>query len=266
MTALNFYGNGLPNLVDSVLPGKFIVIEGTDGVGRSTQIALLREWLESRGYAVGSTGLSRSLLAGDAIKKAKDGHTLSESTLALFYATDLADRLEHEIIPALRAGMVVLTDRYLYSIIARAQVRGVDARWARRMFGFALMPDAVFYLKADVAHLIPRVLGDQGFDYWESGMDYLKGSSVFRNFVKYQTQLLAQFDAISEEFNFRVIDANRSVRETFYDLRREIGAVVSDLKKQPIEEPAVPTDDVKAKEAEEGAEVKKDEVKESASS
>jgi dTMP kinase len=265
MTALNFYGTGLPNLVDSVLPGKFIVVEGTDGVGRSTQIALLREWLESRGYAVAWTGLSRSLLAGDAIKKAKDGHTLSEMTLALFYATDLADRLEREIIPALRAGMVVLTDRYLYSILARAQVRGVDARWARRMFGFALMPDAVFYLKADVAHLIPRVLGDQGFDYWESGMDYLKGPNVFRNFVKYQTQLLAQFDAISEEFNFRVIDANRSVRETFYDLRREIGAVVSDLKKQPIEEPAPALEEDKSSVEEVVKAIQKEEAKESAS-
>jgi dTMP kinase len=245
MRQLRFYGNGLPNLTDSVLPGKFIVIEGTDGVGRSTQIALLREWLESRGYAVAWTGLTRSLLAGDAIKTAKDGHTLSEATLAIFYATDLADRLEREIIPALRAGMVVLTDRYLYSIIARALVRGVDPRWVRRAFGFVLMPDAVFYLKADVAHLIPRVLSEQGFDYWESGMDYLKGRHVFRNYVRYQTQLLAQFDAIATEFDFRSIDANRSVKEVFYDLRREINAVISDLKKQPIEDPALLAGDSK---------------------
>jgi dTMP kinase len=217
-----------------------IIIEGTDGVGRSTQIALLREWLESRGYAVGWTGLSRSLLAGDAIQKAKDGHTLSETTLALFYAADLSDRLEREVIPALRAGMVVLTDRYIYSIIARALVRGVDPRWVRRIFGFALVPDAVFYLKADPAHLIPRVLSDQGFDYWESGMDFMKGRSVFRNYVRYQTRLLAQFDAIAEEFGFHVIDANRSVREVFYDLRREINAVTSKLKNQPVEGPTEP--------------------------
>jgi dTMP kinase len=239
VTQIRFYGDALPGFSEEVLPGRLVVVEGTDGVGRSTQIAFLQEWLEGRGFAVASTGLRRSDLASKGIDRAKQGHTLSESVLFLFYATDLADRLEKQIIPALRAGMVVLTDRYIYSMIARAQVRGSDPRWIRQVLGFALVPDAVLYLQADLSHLIPRVLADQGgFDYWESGMDFLKGRDLFRNYVHYQTRILAQFDAIAEEFGFRRIDANRSIREVFSELRREVGAVVTPMKRQgpvPIE-------------------------------
>lgn len=233
MTQVRFYGDPLPEFTDAFLPGKLIVVEGTDGVGRSTQIAFLQEWLEGRGFAVASTGLRRSDLASKGIDKAKQGHTLSEAVLFLFYVTDLADRLEKQIIPALRAGMVVLTDRYIYSMIARAQVRGSDPRWIRQVLGFALVPDAVLYLQADLGHLIPRVLAEQGgFDYWESGMDFLKGRDLFRSYVRYQTRILAQFEAIAQEFGFRRIDANRSVREVFTELRREVGAVVTPMKRQ----------------------------------
>jgi dTMP kinase len=233
MTEVRFYGDPIPGFTETYLPGKLIVIEGTDGVGRSTQIALLQEWLEGRGFAVASTGLRRSDLASEGIDRAKRGHTLSESVLFLLYVTDLADRLEKQIVPALRAGMVVLTDRYIYSMIARAQVRGSDPAWVRKVLGFALVPDAIFYLQADLQHLIPRVLSDQGgFDYWESGMDFLKGRDLFRNYVRYQTRILAQFDAIAEEFSFRRIDANRTVREVYADLRREVGAIVTPMKRQ----------------------------------
>jgi dTMP kinase len=235
MTQVRFYGDPVPGFAETFLPGKFIVVEGTDGVGRSTQIALLQEWLEGRGFAVSSTGLRRSELAGKGIEKAKQGHTLSESVLFLFYATDLADRIEKQIIPALRAGTVVLTDRYIYSMIARTQVRGSDPQWARQVLGFALVPDAIFYLQADLKHLVPRVLARQGdFDYWESGMDYFKGRDLFRNYVRYQTRVLAQFDAIAEEFAFRKIDANRSIREVFAELRREVSSIVMPMKRQAI--------------------------------
>ncbi len=233
MTQVRFYGDPPPGFAEEVLPGKLIVIEGTDGVGRSTQMALLQEWLEGRGFAVASTGLRRSELASKGIDRAKQGHTLSESVLFLFYATDLADRLEKQIIPALRAGMVVLTDRYIYSMIVRAQVRGSDPQWIRHVLGFALVPDVILFLQADLPHLIPRVLVEQGgFDYWESGMDFLKGRDLFRNYVRYQRRILAQFDAIAEEFAFRRIDANRSIREVFADLRREVGAAVTPMKRQ----------------------------------
>ena len=155
MTKIRYYGTGsIPGFEANELPGRLIVLEGTDGVGRSTQVALLHEWLEANGYAVAQTGLARSSLVGPGLTRAKQGHTLGDITLNLFYATDFADRLEKEILPALRAGFVCLTDRYIYSVIARAMVRGVDYGWLRELFGFALVPDAVFYLEADLDHLI----------------------------------------------------------------------------------------------------------------
>ena len=233
-TEVRFYGHGLPAFKKAKtrkrLPGKLIVLEGTDGVGRSTQIALLREWLESEGYAVAATGLKRGKLSGKAIQAAMQGHTLGDTTMNLFYATDFADRMERVIIPALRAGFLVLTDRYIYSIIARAQVRGTDPAWLRSVFGFALVPDVVLYLQADLAHLVPRVLNTRGFDYWESGMDFLAGRDYYDSYVEYQTRLLAQFDAIADEFNFVRIDANHSIHEIFQSLQAEIKALIKGMK------------------------------------
>jgi len=231
MTEVRFYGEGLPGFTRAKpLPGRLIVLEGTDGVGRSTQIALLREWVESKGFAVQSTGLKRSELAGKGIKEAMRGHTLGNLTANLFYATDMVDRLEKVIIPALRAGFVVFTDRYIYSIIARAMVRGLDPAWIRGVFGFALVPDAVFYLHADLPHLIPRVLNARGFDYWESGMDILPSRDYYEAFVEYQTRLLAQFEAMVEEYHFHRVDATRSIREVFQDLKCEIEEVLTGMK------------------------------------
>jgi dTMP kinase len=237
MTEMNFYSYGLPGVKHKSLPGKLIVLEGTDGVGRSTQVALLKEWLESEGYAVSATGLKRGKLAGKGIQQAMEGHTLSDTTMNLFYATDLVDRLERDIIPALRAGFVVLTDRYIYSVIARALVRGADPAWIRNVFGFALVPDIVFYLQADLTHLVPRVLNARGFDYWESGRDFMRGRDYYESFVEYQTRLLAQFDAIADEFDFVRIDANCSIREVFQSLQAEIKELLKGMKppKQPKE-------------------------------
>lgn len=231
MTAIDFYGEGLAGFDrKKPLAGRLIVLEGTDGVGRSTQVALLREWVESKGYAVQSTGLKRSVLAGGGIKDAMRGHTLGNLTSNLFYATDMVDRLEKVIIPALRAGFVVLTDRYIYSIIARAMVRGMDPAWIRDVFGFALVPDAVFYLHADLPHLIPRVLNARGFDYWESGMDFLPHRDYYDAFVEYQTRLLAQFEAMVEEYSFHRVDATQSIRQVFRDLKAELKFVLADMK------------------------------------
>jgi dTMP kinase len=142
----------------------------------------------------------------------------------------MVDRLEKVIIPALRAGFVVFTDRYIYSIIARAMVRGLDPTWIRDIFGFALVPDAVFYLHADLPHLIPRVLNARGFDYWESGMDVLPSRDYYEAFVEYQTRLLAQFEAMVEEYDFCRIDATRSIREVFQDLKSRIDEALVGMK------------------------------------
>ena len=230
MTQPRFYGRGQLNLTDVALPGKLIVLEGPDGVGRSTQIALLRESLEADGYAVFSSGMRRSELASKGIAEAKTGHTLGNLTMALFYAADFADRLEREIIPALRAGFVVLTDRYIYSVVARALVRGADPNWIRSLVGFALVPDAIFYLRTSVNHLIPRVLGARGFDFWESGMDFLGYADYHDSYNEYQMRMLAVFDELGQEFGFRDVDATQSIGQVFRDLRTSIEAIVSELK------------------------------------
>ena len=155
----------IPGMPDGDLPGKLIVLEGTDGVGRSTQTRQVRNWLESSGLAVYDSGLSRGRLAGTHIQQAKEGHTMGRRTQALYYATDFADRIEREIIPAMRAGYVVLTDRYIYSLMARGAVRGMEPDWLRKLYAFALRPDLVLYLKISIDKLVPRVLANGGFDY-----------------------------------------------------------------------------------------------------
>jgi len=221
------YGVRLPGLELDDLVGKLIVLEGTDGVGRSTQIRLLKEWLEQQGHAVLDTGLTRSGLAGKGIKRAKEGHTLGRITLSLFYATDFADRLENEIVPALRAGFVVLTDRYIYSLMARSMVRGLDPVWVRNIHRFAPKPDAIFYLRIGVDELIPRAVFTRGFDYWESGMDLYSTEDMYDSFRKYQTALLQQFDQLAEEFNFNVIDARPEPRAIFEQLKAGIDRILT---------------------------------------
>jgi dTMP kinase len=224
MTRLTFYGIDAIHLKerDELLPGRLIVIEGTDGVGRSTQMHLLRPWLESSGYAVVDTEMTRSELVGAGLKRAKEGHTLGPITLNLFYATDFVDRFESQILPALRAGFIVLTDRYIYSLIARALARGADPQWIRSIYGLALVPDAVFYLRISVDDLIPRVLQRGGFDHWESGMDMRLGDDLFDSFVSYQTLLLEQYDSMAKEYVFEVIDAAQPVERIAELLRQKM--------------------------------------------
>ena len=208
-----FYGQGLPAVEPGELKGKLVVLEGTDGVGRSTHIGLLREWLESKGHAVLDTGMTRSALAGKGLKAAKEGHTLGGVTMSLFYATDFADRLENEMIPALRAGFVVLTDRYTFSLMARATVRGADPQWVKRVYEFALKPDIIVYLRATVDELVTRVMQTSGFNYWESGMDLRLGEDLYDSYVAYQTRLLDVFDSMSDEYGFRVVDTSGGIQD-----------------------------------------------------
>ncbi len=232
MTKMQTYGYPLPGMPDKALPGKLIVIEGTDGVGRSTQVAMLREWLEQNGFGAVQTGLARSALAARGISRAKQGNFLSPLTMDLFYATDFVDRLEKEIIPALRAGFVMLTDRYIYAPIARALARGADPDWIYGVYGFAIVPDAVFYLKANVQSIVPRVLVSRGmFDYWESGSDFLPGTDLYQNYITYQKSIIKQFDTMAEHFDFRVVDANRDVYPVFADLKDQIADIVGDMRK-----------------------------------
>jgi dTMP kinase len=223
VTPGDFFGHGLPYVKATDYPGKIIAIEGTDGVGRSTQIRLLREWLEVRGYGVVETGWTRSPLMAPTIELAKSSNTLNKLTFVLLYACDFADRLEKEIIPALKAGFVVLADRYIYTAIARAGVRGVDSQWMRRLYGFAIAPHLVFYLKIDADALARRVLQEGGMSYWESGMDLKSGDDIYDSFRSYQRALLKEYTAMSEEFGFRVLEGRKSINSIQEELRRQVG-------------------------------------------
>jgi dTMP kinase len=222
-----YYANGIPYLPLDGYPGKIIAIEGTDGVGRSTQIRLLREWLEVQGYGVVETGWTRSELMQPTIELAKASNTLNKLTFVLLYATDFADRLEKEIIPALKAGFIVLSDRYIFTAMARAGVRGVDRTWMRNLYGFAIAPHLVFYLKIDEKTLIRRVLQARGMDYWESGMDMKHADDIYDSFRTYQNKLLREYAAMADEFKFHVIDARRRVDLIQEELRRRVDAFLA---------------------------------------
>jgi dTMP kinase len=223
-----YYGNPIPYLPIDNYPGKIIAVEGTDGVGRSTQIRLLREWLEVQGYGVVETGWTRSELMQPTIELAKSSNTLNKLTFQLLYATDFADRLEKEIIPALKAGFVVLSDRYIYTAMARAGVRGVDKTWIRSLYGFAIVPHLVFYLRIDEKTLIRRVLQSRGMDYWESGMDMKLGDDIYESFRAYQRNLLKEYTSMADEYKFRILDARRKVEVIQEELRRQISAFLGE--------------------------------------
>jgi dTMP kinase len=230
MADARFFGDGLKYLNPSDLKGKLIAIEGTDGVGRSTHIEMLQEWLEIQGYGVMTTGWTRSNLMSKAIEVAKAGNILDRWSLSLLYATDFADRLEHQIIPALRSGFVVLADRYIYTAFARDFVRSGDRHWIRDVLGFALIPDLVCYLRIDVETLALRVIETTGMNYWESGMDLRLGTDLYDSFKKYQSLLIEEFDKMAVEFRFNVVDARKSPEEIQDELRAHIFPVLHNHK------------------------------------
>src|SRR5574337_573516 len=227
MADARFFGDGLKYLHPSDLRGKLIAIEGTDGVGRSTHIEMLQEWLEVQGYGVITTGWTRSNLMSKTIEVAKAGNILDRWSLSLLYATDFADRLEHQIIPALRSGFIVLADRYIYTALARDFVRSGDRKWVRDVFGFALVPDLVCYLRIDVETLALRVIETTGMNYWESGMDLRLGADLYDSFKKYQSLLIEEFDKMAMEFKFEVIDARKSPEEIQEELQNKIRPLLS---------------------------------------
>ena len=227
-TARRFYGHGIPGVELDDLVGKLIAVEGADGSGRSTQIARLVEWLETTGHATVQVGLKRSTLVSEELERAQDGNILSRTTLSLFYATDFADQLENIILPALKAGFIVLADRYIYTLMARDMVRGMDAAWLKNVYGIAPVPDAVFYLSIEAEELVQRNLSKNAtLDYWESGMDIGLSRDVFDSFVQYQTKMQTAFRQLQKTYGFTIVDGNRSVDDITRELRKKIGGVLA---------------------------------------
>ncbi len=223
-----YYGHGIPGMDLSALAGKLIVVEGADGSGRSTQIAMLVEWLEGCGHATVQVGLKRSTLVSEELDRAQEGNILSRTTLSLFYATDFADQLENIILPALKAGFIVLADRYIYTLMARDIVRGMDEAWLRNLYGIALEPDAVFYLNVAPEELVQRGFAkNAALDYWESGMDIGLSRDMFDSFMKYQTAMEKTFRHMQTTYGFTIVDAMRTADAINAELRKKISAVLA---------------------------------------
>src|SRR5512137_1702165 len=227
-TERRFYGHGIPRVDLSKLAGRLIVVEGADGSGRSTQIAKLVQWLEGSGHATTQVGLKRSTLVSEELARAQEGNILSRTTLSLFYATDFADQLENTILPALKAGFVVLADRYIYTLMARDMVRGMDEAWLKNLYGLAVEPDAVFYLNVPPEELVQRTFAkNAALDYWESGMDQGLSRDLFDSFMKYQTAMQKTFRHLQASYDFTIVDGMRSAEVINAELRKKISAVLA---------------------------------------
>jgi len=223
-----YYGHGIPGMDLAELAGKLIVVEGADGSGRSTQIARLVQWLEGTGHATVQVGLKRSTLVSEELEQAQEGNILSRTTLSLFYATDFADQLENIILPALKAGFIVLADRYIYTLMARDMVRGMDEPWLKNLYGIAPVPDAVFYLNVPPQELVQRSFAkNAALDYWESGMDLGLSRDMFDSFMQYQTAMQKTFRRLQATYGFTIVDGLRAADAINKELRKKISAVLA---------------------------------------
>ncbi len=220
-----FYGLALPGVKLEDLGGSLIVLEGSDGSGRSTQIALLTEWLESQGFAVQTMGLRRSFLVGENIDALLEENAVTRMTLALMYSTDFFDQLERRILPALRSGLVVLADRYIFTLIARSAVRGIGRDYLHGIYEMALRPDVTFWL-----NVRPEIAFDREFkkahsiSYWESGRDMSLSNDLFQSFIRYQSMIKREFEYLSNRHGFVEVDGEGSVSEVNRVLRKRIAA------------------------------------------
>jgi dTMP kinase len=222
-----FYGVPLPGVKLEELSGTLFVLEGTDGSGRSTQIALLTEWLESQGFAVQTMGLRRSFLVAEDIDTLLAENSVTPMTLALMYSTDFFDQLERRILPALRSGLIVLADRYIYTLIARSAVRGIGRDYLHGIYEMALRPDLTFWLNVK-----PEIAFDREFkkaqtiSYWESGRDMSLSNDLFQSFIRYQSLIRREFDYLSQRHGFIEVDGEESVSEVNRVLRKRIASAL----------------------------------------
>lgn len=220
-----FYGTPLPGVKLEELSGTLFVLEGSDGSGRSTQISLLTEWLEGEGFAVQTMGLRRSFLVGEDIDTLMAENSVTRTTLTLMYSTDFFDQLERRLLPALRSGLIVLADRYIFTLIARSAVRGISRDYLHGIYEMALRPDLTFWL-----NVRPEIAFDREFkkaqtiSFWESGRDMSLSNDLFQSFVKYQWMMKREFEYLSKRHGFIEVDGEASVSEVNGFLRKRIAA------------------------------------------
>lgn len=202
--------------------GLLVVIEGTDGSGKSTQLELLKRSLQDKSYGVMVSEWKTSRLIANVIDDAKDRNLLNATTYSLLYAADFADRLENQIIPALQSGFIVLLDRYFYTALARDVVRGQNIEWVKNLYEYAPEPDLIFYLDMPVDVLLKRIIGTTGLDFYESGRDVGFSTDFYKSFEIYQNKCLEQYNQMKSEYNFISIDGTKSIKEIHKIMNDEV--------------------------------------------
>jgi dTMP kinase len=201
-------------------PGKLFVVEGTDGSGKSTQLALLYQWLKAEGYPVFFSEWNSSPLVKDTIRRAKKQRLFTPATFSLLHATDFADRTEHDIFPPLKAGAIVLADRYIYTAFARDVARGCDRAWVRQIYSFAVKPTVSFFFRAPLDVAVERIVSARPLlKYYEAGMDMEWADDEEESFKLCQGRILEEYDRMVEEFGLTLIDATRSIEKQQREMR-----------------------------------------------
>ncbi len=213
-------------------PGKLIIVEGIDGSGKSTQLQLLHKWLDSKGHKVFFTEWNSSELVKETTKRGKKSKRLTPTTFSLLHATDFASRLYHQILPPLKAGMIVLADRYMYTAFARDVVRGVAHEWVRKLYAFAIKPDMAFYYNVPIEVAISRLLGGTRgqFKYYEAGMDMNLSPDITESFRLFQSRILAEYAKIVEEFGLLTMDATHDIALQQEQMRALVEHALRDYK------------------------------------
>ncbi len=213
-------------------PGKLFVVEGIDGSGKSTQLTLLHQWLQAEGYGTVFSEWNSSPLVRDTTRRGKKRRMLTPSTFCLIHATDFADRMEHNIIPLLKAGAVVLCDRYIYTAFARDVVRGMDRKWVRELYGFAVKPTAAFYFRVPLEVSMKRLLdGRNGFKYYEAGMDLGLVEDPEESFKLFQNRIIEEYEQMVPEFELTAVDATQPIEEQQHQMRQIVKARLAQAKR-----------------------------------
>jgi dTMP kinase len=216
-------------------PGRLIIVEGIDGSGKSTQIQLLHKWLLSSGYRVFFTEWNSSALVNEAIRRGKRKNLLTPTTFSILHATDFADRLSHLIIPPLKAGMIVLADRYVYTAFSRDVVRGVHPQWVRNMYGFAVKPDIGFYFRVSPDLSLTRILSARTkLKYHEAGMDMGLTEDINESFKTFQGRIVGEYERIAAEYGLVVVDGTQPIREQQNAVRKIVSASIRDYRPAPF--------------------------------
>jgi len=219
---------------DHQFPGKLFIVEGIDGSGKSTQLSLLQQWLRREGYLVFFSEWNSSPLVKETTRRGKKKQMLTPTTFSLIHSTDLADRIERHIIPPLKAGAIVLADRYIFTAFARDTARGVSPRWVRELYRFAVKPTIAFYFRVPLEVSLKRILGARaGLKYYEAGMDLGLSDDIEESFRLFQGRIRERYEEMIDEFSLTVIDATRSIEEQQNEVRAIVERQLHGLPKYP---------------------------------